>query len=151
MRGRPGGNRGVLAWIDGNPGNLETRMVFLTLLSGVGKSARPAPSQIGDPGVPMRSLENPTMNQAKDGSTGGSPRPRDGDETELQRAQELLARTVRFLQHCEKDPFAALAAENPRELIRELEELRDGPAEADGQDEPAAEPRTIPLRRRRSA
>ena len=94
------------------------------------------------------------MSQAKDGSTGGSPRPR-GDDAELQRAQELLARTVRFLQHCEKDPFAALAAENPRELIRELEELRDGPGETESTDEhtdePAAEPRTIPLRRRRSA
>src|SRR5688572_33485662 len=102
MRGLPGGDRrdpgGSEAWIDGNPGNPETRMVFLTLLSGVGKTARPAPSQIRDPGVPMRSPENPTMNQAKDGSTGGSPRPQDGPkplggDDELLRAQELLART----------------------------------------------------------
>ena len=96
------------------------------------------------------------MNQAKDGSTGGSPRPQDGPkplggDDELLRAQELLARPVRFLQHCEKDPFAALAAENPRELSRELEALRDSPDEAENQDAPAAEPRTIPLRRRRSA
>lgn len=75
-------------------------------------------------------------------------------DLELVRAQDLLARTLRFLEHCAQDPLAALAAENPRELIRELEALRAGPQPATGADSDAdsgVESHTIPLRRRRSA
>jgi hypothetical protein len=73
-------------------------------------------------------------------------------ELELVRAQDLLTRTLRFLEHCAQDPLAALAAENPRELIRELEALRATPQpETDADADSDVEPRTIPLRRRRSA
>lgn len=95
------------------------------------------------------------MSHAKDG-IAGSGAPRGDEDAELQRAQELLARTVRFLEHCAEDPLAALAAENPRELIRELEALRAGPpqkteAKGEPKSDTASEPRTIPLRHRRSA
>jgi len=71
-------------------------------------------------------------------------------DDELARARELLARTVRFLSRCSEDPENALRSEDPRELIRGLEELALGPQEtADGSELP--EPRTFPIRRRKSA
>ncbi len=75
-------------------------------------------------------------------------------DDELAHARELLARTVRFLAHCAEDPQAALKAEDPRELMHGLQSLSLArPEEPDDRtaDEPAAEPRTIQIRRRRSA
>ena len=46
--------------------------------------------------------------------------PQDDD---LARARDVLERTKRFLAQCAQDPKAALAAEDPRELIRGLEAL----------------------------
>jgi hypothetical protein len=79
-------------------------------------------------------------------------KPQDGtpEDDELAHARELLARTVRFLSHCTEDPEAALRSEDPRELIRGLESLALGPDET-AADEPLPEPRTIQIRRRKSA
>jgi hypothetical protein len=72
------------------------------------------------------------------------------EDDELARARELLARTVRFLSKCAADPESALRSEDPKELIRGLEALTVVPL-----DTPAAEdlpePRTIHIRRRKSA
>lgn len=82
-----------------------------------------------------------------------SPRP----DEELLRAQELLARTMRFLAQCAQDPEAAVLAEDPQALIRDLQSLavvEDRPADAsEGKlaDDSQAEPRTIHIRRRKSA
>lgn len=72
------------------------------------------------------------------------------EDDELARARELLARTVRFLSQCASDPEGALRSEDPRELIRGLESLTMIPLDAPAV-EPLPEPRTIPLRRRKSA
>lgn len=72
------------------------------------------------------------------------------EDDELAHARELLARTVRFLSHCAADPEAALRSEDPHELIRGLESLALGPAETPAA-EPLPEPRTIQIRRRKSA
>jgi hypothetical protein len=86
------------------------------------------------------------MSQCHDGEPREAPEP----DAELEQARELLARTVRFLALCAEDPEAALAEEDPHDLIRGLESLRNGPGPRILRD-PAEEPRTIPLRRRRSA
>jgi len=76
---------------------------------------------------------------------------------DLARAREVLERTKRFLAHCAQDPTAALAAEDPRDLIRGLESLSVQPAPTqeisapDKNVELPKEPRTIQIRRRRSA
>lgn len=78
-------------------------------------------------------------------------------DDELARARDVLERTKRFLAHCAQDPKAALAAEDPRDLIRGLESLSVQPEpapEATPVEQPAnpvKEPRTIQIRRRRSA
>ena len=69
---------------------------------------------------------------------------RSPDDDELARARELLARTVRFLSQCAQDPEAALRNEDPKDLIRGLESLAVEP-------EKLPEPRTIQIRRRKSA
>lgn len=74
-------------------------------------------------------------------------RPTDGDEG-LQSTKELLDRTVRFLAQCMEDPTAAMASEDPRALIQGLRALAAEPAPAETKDK---EPRTIPIRHRRSA
>ena len=72
------------------------------------------------------------------------------EDDELAHARELLERTVRFLSRCAEDPEAALRSEDPRELIRGLESLSVAPPETPA-IEPLPEPRTIPIRRRKSA
>jgi len=86
------------------------------------------------------------------------PGPTDSEDTELTRARELLARTMRFLTHCAENPEAALRAEDPRDLVRELQVLALGrdPAPASAPDDPAGDPprtetRMIQIRHRRSA
>jgi len=84
----------------------------------------------------------------------------DAQRAEIERTRELLTRTVRFLTRCTEDPKAALATDDPRELIRGLEalgvappasapEVRPTPVESEPEVEEA--PRSIPMRRRRSA
>jgi len=76
--------------------------------------------------------------------------PEERDE-ELAHARELLERTMRFLARCAEDPQGALQSDDPRELARGLRSLAVEPAhEADDAPE-IAEPRTIQIRRRRSA
>lgn len=75
---------------------------------------------------------------------------RQREDDELARARELLARTVRFLSHCTIDPETALHSEDPRELIRGLEALSVEPLETPA-PEALPEPRTIQIRRRKSA
>ncbi len=71
------------------------------------------------------------------------------EDHEVEEARELLDRTVQFLSHCMLDPEGAMKSEDPRELIRGLRELSvEKPAPT---AQPASEPRTIPIRRRRSA
>ncbi len=79
--------------------------------------------------------------------------PRD---EELEHAREVLERTMRYLSRCAEDPVAGPRSDDPRRLEQELKGLAVGPEaplerEESEQDAPAAEPRTIPLRRRRSA
>ena len=86
-------------------------------------------------------------------------RAQDGtQDDELLRAQALLARTMRFLAHCAQDPEAAVLAEDPQALIHDLESLAvegaPGNVGKDGSPKPeetTSEPRTIHLRRRKSA
>ena len=82
------------------------------------------------------------------------------EDDELTHAQDVFARTLRFLARCAEDPAAAVAAEDPRTLVRELKALSEAPpslpavaaaAEAEGAAEERAEPQALPLRRRRSA
>ena len=72
------------------------------------------------------------------------------EDDELARAREMLARTVRFLSRCADDPESALRSEDPRELIRGLEALSVEPSETPAL-EPLPEPRSIQIRRRKSA
>lgn len=82
--------------------------------------------------------------------------PQDDD---LSRAREVLERTKRFLAHCAQDPTAAMAAEDPRDLIRGLESLSVQPkpivelptVAQPAEEQPLKEPRTIQIHRRRSA
>ena len=87
--------------------------------------------------------------------------PQDDD---LSRAREVLERTKRFLAHCAQDPTAAMAAEDPRDLIRGLESLSVQPKPTVApqtvapptvaqptEEQPLKEPRTIQIHRRRSA
>ena len=75
-----------------------------------------------------------------------------GDERELARARDLLTRTVEFLTHCMRDPKAALASDDPRELIRGLQALaRVEPAVESEAPEKAKDSPPIQIRRRRSA
>jgi len=72
------------------------------------------------------------------------------EDDELARAREMLARTVRFLSRCADDPDSALRSEDPKELIRGLQSLSVEPLETPAL-EPLPEPRTIQIRRRKSA
>ena len=76
------------------------------------------------------------------------------EQEELARARELLERTVRFLSRCAEDPESAVRGDDPRELIRGLEGLYVAPPPRPAETpaaEPLPEPRTIPIRRRKSA
>jgi hypothetical protein len=64
---------------------------------------------------------------------------------ELAHAREVLERTMRFLARCSEDPDAAVQAEDPRELIRDLRALTPPPPDA------AKELPSFPLKKRRSA
>ena len=84
------------------------------------------------------------------------PQPRRSpgvQDAEVARARELLDRTVRFLSRCVDNPEGAMSSDDPRELIRGLESLtvEPTPAEPPQQPERHPEPRTIQIRRRRSA
>jgi len=68
-------------------------------------------------------------------------------DEEFERARELLERTVRFLSRCAEDPEKALESDDPRALIQGLRSLAVEPAREDA----GKEPRTIQIRRRRSA
>lgn len=74
----------------------------------------------------------------------------DRRDPELEQAREILARAVRFLARCAEDPRSAMESEDPRELMRGLEDLaaERRPAEPIRihQDTPP-----IQIRRRRSA
>jgi len=77
----------------------------------------------------------------------------DRDE-ELEHARELLERTMRYLSRCAEDPVGGPRSDDPRRLEQELKALALGPetpVERKEEEAPASEPRTIPLRRRRSA
>lgn len=89
------------------------------------------------------------------GSLTPGPAQDGAQDDELLHAQALLARTMRFLAHCAQDPEAAVLAEDPQALIRDLESLavEGGPGNARPPEpgEKTSEPRTIHLRRRKSA
>lgn len=80
-------------------------------------------------------------------------KPADPQDEELQHAREILERTMRYLSRCAEDPVAGPQSDDPRRLEQDLKSLAVGPeAPLERVDEaPASEPRTIPLRRRRSA
>ena len=89
------------------------------------------------------------MNQPKP-----APQPdpfRKKQDEEFERARDLLERTVQFLSRCMVDPEAAMGADDPRELIRGLRALAMEKSTAGETPETPAEPRTIQIRRRRSA
>ena len=74
------------------------------------------------------------------------------EESEFERARELLERTVTFLRRCMEDPRAALESEDPRDLIQGLRSLSAAPPpERPSDNEAPAAPKAIPIRRRRSA
>ena len=78
------------------------------------------------------------------------PPPRD---EELERAREILERTMRYLSRCADDPVGGPRSDDPRLLEQDLRSLAVGSETSKERPEeaPASEPRTIPLRRRRSA
>ncbi len=78
-------------------------------------------------------------------------RPTRGEDEEFDQARALLERTVQFLSRCMTNPEAALKADDPRELIRGLRLLAAERPAPDEAPDAAPEPRTIPIRRRRSA
>jgi len=79
--------------------------------------------------------------------------PSDPRDEELKQARQILERTMRYLSRCAEDPVGGPRSDDPRRLEQELKSLAVGADEpaAPAQEAPAAEPRTIPLRRRRSA
>ncbi len=85
------------------------------------------------------------MKNVRNGKPEGKP-----EDDELARARELLARTVRFLSRCNEDPESGLRSDDPRELIQGLQALSVDPAETPA-EESLPEPRTIQIRRRKSA
>jgi hypothetical protein len=79
---------------------------------------------------------------------------------DLEHAHDVFARALRFLAKSSEDPAAALASDDPAALVRDLRALSTAPAAPvsapEGLAEPAEaderpEPKTLPLRRRRSA
>lgn len=79
-----------------------------------------------------------------------APDPRD---VELEQAREILERTMRYLSRCAEDPIAGPRSDDPRLLEQDLKSLAVGPeTPVERTDaEPSSEPRSIPIRRRRSA
>jgi len=71
-------------------------------------------------------------------------------EAEIERARQLLERTVRFLKDCIRDPQEAMAAQDPHELIEGLRDLGAEPRERP-EPEQLHPGRTIQIRPRRSA
>jgi hypothetical protein len=68
-----------------------------------------------------------------------TPQRERASDPETERVREVLARAVRFLSRCSEDPKAALAAEDPRELMSALQTLAVEPPAA-----PATGPSTPP-------
>jgi hypothetical protein len=76
-----------------------------------------------------------------------SERPHD---PEFERAREVLDRTMRFLERCAQDPEGGHHSDDPLKLVQDLKSLSIE-AEPSTDAKPAAEPRTIQIRHRRSA
>jgi len=76
---------------------------------------------------------------------------RDREGAELERARAVLERTVQFLSRCKDDPLGALRDQDPGELIQGLKSLSISAPAPENEIEAADEPRTIQIRRRRSA
>jgi len=79
--------------------------------------------------------------------------PIDPRDEELEQARAILERTMRYLSRCAEDPIAGPRSDDPRRLEQDLKSLAVGPSAPLEHEAPEAEaePRTIPLRRRRSA
>lgn len=88
--------------------------------------------------------------------------PSQPSDADLERAQEVFARTLQFLARCSEDPAGAVAAADPRALVSELQALTapppavaPEPVEAEtpveAEEAEVEELKTLPLRRRRSA
>jgi len=71
--------------------------------------------------IPAEAPGDPTPLGGPKPSPHGGLHPDPFDD--LHAAQELLDRTVDFLAHCMEDPDAAMASQDPRELIDGLRDL----------------------------
>jgi hypothetical protein len=95
------------------------------------------------------------MNQPHDDDPpAGSAWPT-GDEPP-EHVKDVLRRTVDFLSRCSEDPRAAMENEDPAELIADLENLveepaNDAPAQPDAEQAPEDDSPPSIHRRRRSA
>jgi hypothetical protein len=76
--------------------------------------------------------------------------PEKPHDPEFERAREVLERTMRYLSKCAEDPVAGPLSDDPHELVQDLQAL-SVEAEKAPDSKPAAEPRTIQIRHRRSA
>ena len=74
--------------------------------------------------------------------------PANPADDELERAREVLERTMRYLAKCAEDPVSGPRSDDPKALMHDLKGLA---LERPTEDADSSEPRTIPLRHRRSA